>query len=46
MGRFRRRMYEEYAQEFSSDESYNNAYRKVKRLKGFCNCENLICENL
>ncbi|KRD12802.1 hypothetical protein ASE21_02520 [Flavobacterium sp. Root901] len=35
MGRFRRRMYEEYANEFSTDESYNNAYRKVKRLKGF-----------
>lgn len=35
MGRFRRRMYEQYGQEFSSDESYNNAYRKVKRLRGF-----------
>ncbi|QSW87906.1 MULTISPECIES: 2TM domain-containing protein [Flavobacterium] len=35
MGRFRRRMYEEYAQGFSSDEGYNNAYKKVKRLKGF-----------
>ncbi|WP_343695091.1 2TM domain-containing protein [Flavobacterium sp.] len=35
MGRFRRRMYEDYAHEFSTDENYNNAYRKVKRLKGF-----------
>lgn len=35
MGRFRRRMYEEYAHEFSTDESYNRAYRKVKRIKGF-----------
>ncbi|TPG42121.1 2TM domain-containing protein [Flavobacterium pectinovorum] len=35
MGRFRRRMYEEYAHEFSTDESYNIAYRKVKRIKGF-----------
>ena len=35
MGRFRRRMNEEYAHEFSTDESYNNAYKKVKRLKGF-----------
>lgn len=35
MGRFRRRMYDEYAYEFSTDESYNAAYRKVKRLKGF-----------
>ena len=32
MGRFRRRMNEEYAHEFSTDESYNNAYKKVKRL--------------
>lgn len=35
MGRFRKRMYEDYAHEFSSDESYNIAYRKVKRIKGF-----------
>lgn len=35
MGRFRRRMYEEYAHEFSTDESYNRAYRKVKKIKGF-----------
>jgi hypothetical protein len=35
MGRFRRRMFEEYAHEFSTDESYNIAYRKVKRIKGF-----------
>ncbi|SEN87401.1 2TM domain-containing protein [Flavobacterium sp. CF108] len=35
MGRFRRRMYEDYAHEFSTDESYNIAYRKVKRIKGF-----------
>jgi hypothetical protein len=35
MGRFRRRMYEEYAQEYSNDERYNIAYRKVKRIKSF-----------
>lgn len=35
MGRFRRQMYENYAQEFSTDESYNAAYRKVKKIKGF-----------
>lgn len=35
MGRFRRRMFEEYAHEFSTDENYNIAYRKVKRIKGF-----------
>lgn len=35
MGRFRRRMYEEYAQEFTNDEHFEIAYRKVKRIKGF-----------
>ncbi|KAF2332599.1 2TM domain-containing protein [Flavobacterium daemonense] len=35
MGRLRRRMYEEYRQEFSNDESFNIAYRKVRRIKGF-----------
>ncbi|WP_428228772.1 2TM domain-containing protein [Flavobacterium sp.] len=35
MGRFRQRMYEDYRHEFSTDESYNIAYRKVKRIKGF-----------
>ncbi|MGO4770212.1 2TM domain-containing protein [Flavobacterium sp. W22_SRS_FK3] len=35
MGRFRRHMYGEYRQEFSTDESYNAAYRKVKKIKGF-----------
>lgn len=35
MGRYRRRMYEEYAQEFKNDESFEIAYRKVKRIKGF-----------
>jgi hypothetical protein len=35
MGRFRRRMYEEYAQEFTNDDSFNAAYRKVKKIKGF-----------
>ena len=35
MGRFRKRMYEYDAQEFTDDESYNIAYRKVKRIKGF-----------
>ncbi|MBZ4033299.1 2TM domain-containing protein [Flavobacterium sp. 17A] len=39
MGRFRRQMYEEYANqhsnEYSNDESYNAAYKKVKKIKGF-----------
>lgn len=35
MGQFRRQMYEDYAQEFSTDESFNLAYKKVKRIKGF-----------
>lgn len=35
MGRLRRRMYEEYRNEFSSDERFNIAYRKVRRIKGF-----------
>lgn len=39
MGRFRRDMYEayaaEYSREFSSDENYNKAYKKVKKIKGF-----------
>ncbi|WP_029272796.1 2TM domain-containing protein [Flavobacterium sp. KJJ] len=35
MGRYRRRMYEEYGQEFTNDESFNIAYRKVKKIKGF-----------
>ena len=35
MGRFRRRMYEEYGDEFSTDENFNAAYRKVRRIKGF-----------
>ena len=28
-------MYEEYGHEFSTDESFNLAYRKVKKIKGF-----------
>lgn len=35
MGRFRRRMYEDYSEEFSTDERFNLAYRKVKKIKGF-----------
>lgn len=35
MGRFRRRMFDEYAAEFSTNENFNLAYRKVKRIKGF-----------
>ncbi|MFG4003760.1 2TM domain-containing protein [Flavobacterium aquidurense] len=35
MGRFKQRMYEDYRHEFSTDESYNAAYKKVKRIKGF-----------
>jgi len=35
MGRFTRRMFKVDPQEFSADENYNLAYRKVKRIKGF-----------
>ncbi len=39
MGRFRREMYEAYAKqnsgEYTNDENYNAAYRKVKKIKGF-----------
>jgi hypothetical protein len=35
MGRFRTRMYEEHRQEFSNDEQFDIAYKKVKKLKGF-----------
>ncbi|PKB17867.1 2TM domain-containing protein [Flavobacterium sp. 5] len=35
MGRFTRRMFEEDSREFSTDENYNIAYKKVKRIKGF-----------
>jgi hypothetical protein len=35
MRRFRKRMYEEYSQEFTSDESFNAAYKKVRRIKRF-----------
>ena len=35
MGRYRRRMYEEYGHEFNNDESFESAYKKVKRIKGF-----------
>ncbi|MEO8534954.1 MAG: 2TM domain-containing protein [Flavobacterium sp.] len=35
MGRLRRRMYDEDAREYSTDERYNIAYKKVKRIKGF-----------
>lgn len=40
MGRFRRQtMYEEYAKQYSgevsTDENYNAAYKKVKKIKGF-----------
>lgn len=34
MGRFRRRMFES-TEELTSDERYNMAYKKVKRIKGF-----------
>nr|WP_199000263.1 2TM domain-containing protein [Flavobacterium sp. ASV13] len=33
--RYRKYMYEEYGHEFNTDESFNLAYRKVKRIKGF-----------
>ncbi|MFB9110848.1 2TM domain-containing protein [Flavobacterium gyeonganense] len=35
MGRCRRRFYEEYGQEFENDESFERAYKKIKRIKGF-----------
>jgi hypothetical protein len=35
MGDFKKRIYEEYRQEFGTDEQFNIAYKKVKRLKGF-----------
>lgn len=35
MGRLRRRMFEEYGEEFTNNESFNIAYRKVKKIKGF-----------
>ena len=39
MGRFRRNRYEEYTSqhfgEYTDDESYNAAYKRVKKLKGF-----------
>ncbi|MFW0738084.1 2TM domain-containing protein [Flavobacterium sp. N502536] len=35
MRRYRRDRYNDYRDEFSTDESYNLAYRKVKRIKGF-----------
>ena len=35
MGQFRKRMYEEHAHKFSTDEQYSIAYKKVKRIKGF-----------
>jgi hypothetical protein len=35
MGRCRKRMYEEYGHEFKNDESFEIAYKKVKRIKGF-----------
>ncbi|MFB9076819.1 2TM domain-containing protein [Flavobacterium procerum] len=35
MGEFRNRMYQNYRSEFGSDEKFDIAYKKVKRLKGF-----------
>lgn len=35
MGNFRRHMRDEFTSEPSSDVSYNAAYRKVKKIKGF-----------
>ncbi|OXA93097.1 2TM domain-containing protein [Flavobacterium hercynium] len=35
MGQFRRRMYNEYSQEFSNDENFNIAYQKVRRIRKF-----------
>ncbi|MDR7210409.1 2TM domain-containing protein [Flavobacterium piscis] len=35
MGNYRRRMYEDYGQEFNNDERFEMAFKKVKRIKGF-----------
>lgn len=35
MGRCRKRFYEEYRHEFENDESFEIAYKKVKRIKDF-----------
>lgn len=35
MGRFRRHMFEESSDDLTSNERYNIAYKKVKRIKGF-----------
>lgn len=36
MGRLRRNMFGDYhSEEYSSDERYNMAYKRVKRIKGF-----------
>jgi 2TM domain len=35
MSRLKRHMYEQYGPEFTKDESYNAAYKKVKKIKGF-----------
>ena len=35
MERFKRDMYEENSNELTSDERYNIAYKKVKKIKGF-----------
>ncbi|MBS7233086.1 2TM domain-containing protein [Flavobacterium psychroterrae] len=35
MGRFRKQMYDEHAHKFSTEESYEIAFKKVKRIKGF-----------
>jgi hypothetical protein len=35
MRRFTREMFEEHAHKFGTDESFNIAYKKVKRIKGF-----------
>ncbi|MCV9926410.1 2TM domain-containing protein [Flavobacterium sp. LS1R49] len=35
MGRFRRRMFEDYNENISNDERYNIAYKRVRRIKGF-----------
>ena len=43
MGRFTRRMFDEDAREISTDESYNIAYKKVKRIKGFYSHLKIYC---
>jgi hypothetical protein len=35
MGQFKKDMYEAHAHKFSTEESYQRAYKKVKKIRGF-----------